>query len=391
MSLLSNYIVGLMVRPMMIMLGISLLALLAERALSVVDLVLGWQGSLLIVFEMLSYLVPHYMGLAVPAAFFLGVFMAFSSLSRNSEIDAMMSTGLGLHQIAKPAILAGLVIVVIHLVLSGYVQPFSRFAYRAALYAVTNVSFQSLLSPNVFTTVGNTTYLVSDLSEDKMTFDDLFSFSEDETGSLTITAEHGRINRTEPTMPWQLELETGIQQLAPVTVKTADQVQFLTVRFRTFQTDIDSGQAAVIKPRGQNERELTLPEIYRMMQDPPSHIDAAELSAEFSGRVARGLSIAFLPFLAIPLALGRKRSHQSYGMVVGIILLVIYYEVMQTGEALADDDEATPLVGIWLPFSVYATSTTFLFLNTALRMPGRERLGLVDRLALLLKNQKEAS
>ncbi len=375
---------------MMLVIGIALLALLAERALSVVNLVLGWQGSLLIVFEMLSYLVPHYMGLAVPAAFFLGVFIAFSGLSRNGELDGMMAAGLGLHQLARPTFVTGLVLVVFHLVLSGYIQPFSRFAYRAAVYTVTNVSFQTLLSADVFITVGKTTYLVSSLSDDKMEFGELFLFAEDEGGDVTVTAESGEIVRDEPTQPWQLELANGIQQILPSSGPTEGNPQSLTVRFRDFRTDIDGGQAAVIRPRGEDERELTMPEILALMEDPPHQIDRVELEAEFSGRLARTLSIAFLPFLAIPLALGRKRSQRSYGMVIGILLLVIYYEIIQTGEALVDDGAIGAWLGIWAPFALFAVASSSLFFNAAFRMPGDDASGPLQRLFDRVLRQRSA-
>lgn len=355
---------------MLLAIFIALLALLAERALSVVNLVLGWQGSLLIVFEMLGYLVPHYMGLAIPAAFFLGVLLAFSGLSRNGELDGMMAAGLGLHQLARPVMALALLLVCFHLVLAGYIQPFSRFAYRAAVYTVTNVSFQTLLSANVFTTVGNTTYLVSSLSDDKMKFDELFLFAEDDGGDLTITAERGEIERGAPTEPWMLQLQDGLQQIVPQAEADGTTPQKLTFRFRDFETDIDGGQATVIRPRGEDEREFTMPELLRAMDDPPDEIDRMELAAEFHGRLARTLSVAFLPLLAIPLALGRKRSQRSYGLVVGMLLLVIYYEIIQTGEALVDDGEAVAWLGIWVPFLVFCLGSTALFVKATYSIPG---------------------
>ena len=57
-------------RPMVTAILVALIALLAERTLRVIDLVVGWRGSLFVVFEMLGYLIPHYMGLALPVAFF---------------------------------------------------------------------------------------------------------------------------------------------------------------------------------------------------------------------------------------------------------------------------------------------------------------------------------
>ena len=150
MSILDRYLLQQVLRPMGATVLIALLALLAERALSVVELVLGWRGNVLIVFEMLSYLIPHYMGLALPAAFFIGILFTYSRLSRESELDAMSAGGYGLVQMVRPMVYLALVVTAMHLALVSYLQPYSRYAYRAAVHAVTNASFLSLIQEDRF-------------------------------------------------------------------------------------------------------------------------------------------------------------------------------------------------------------------------------------------------
>ena len=59
MRILDAYILGRVVRPTLAIILVTLLVLMAERALRVVDVVVGWRGSIMAVFELLSYLVPH--------------------------------------------------------------------------------------------------------------------------------------------------------------------------------------------------------------------------------------------------------------------------------------------------------------------------------------------
>jgi lipopolysaccharide export system permease protein len=81
---------------------VALLILLVERLLRVLDLVLGNSGPLHYVARMLAYLAPHYLGIALPFAFFLAILLTFNRLSRESEFDAFLSAGIGLHQIIRP-------------------------------------------------------------------------------------------------------------------------------------------------------------------------------------------------------------------------------------------------------------------------------------------------
>jgi lipopolysaccharide export system permease protein len=86
MTTLNAYVLRLTVKPLFVAVLIALLLLLVERMLRLLDLVLGSKGSLDVLVKLLTFLVPHYMGLAIPAAFFLALVITFSGLQRDSEI-----------------------------------------------------------------------------------------------------------------------------------------------------------------------------------------------------------------------------------------------------------------------------------------------------------------
>jgi lipopolysaccharide export system permease protein len=393
MTTLSRYILSQTSRPMAATILIALLALLAERSLRVVDMVIGWRGSLFAIFELLSYLVPHYMGLALPAAFFLGTFIATARMAREGELDAMQAGGAGLWRYTRPLVGAALLLAFLHLLLVGYIQPYSRYAYRAAVFAVTNVSFQTLLEPGVFTTLGHTTYHVRTLDAAKERFEDLFLYSELESGDVIIvTARRGRIEMQGPTQPVLLELEDGIQQIVPAPL-SRQQVEglprALTLRFRNFTTDLRGSEPIGFRPRGEDERELTLDELWRLQHRPPAHIETEEIVAELHGRLARSLSIPVLPFLTVPLAMGRRRGRRSYGFVVGVLVLVGFHQILQTGEGLADNGVVDTWPVIWLPTAVFALLSLLLFIRRATVVPDPARGAVLDRLIEALEERLE--
>ncbi len=383
---LDRYVLGQVLRPMLAAILITLLALLAERALRVVDLVIGWRGSLAIVFEMLSYLIPHYMVVALPAAFFLGIMLAFGRLSREGELDAMRAAGIGLARMARPLVLLALVVMALHFLLVSHFQPFSRYAYRAAAFAVTNVSFQTLLKPRQFITLGRNTYRVEALDADGEHFKGIFLYSEaNEAGSIIVTAESGEIESRGALVPLVLHLQNGVQQFVP---RPADQETGggtppppLTLRFGSFTSDLSGTEPKPFRPRGENERELTIPELFALLRAPasalPKEIDPWEIEAELSARLVRNLSILVLPFFALPLALSPRRAKRSYGLLAGIVLLVGFNQLVNTGEALADDDKLGVLVSLWLPYAAFAALSVGNFMRTARRVPDPGRSSLL--------------
>ena len=376
---IDRYLLREVLRPMLAAILITLLALLAERALRVIDLVLGWRGSIGIVVEMMSYLIPHYMVVALPAALFLGIMLGVAKLSREGELDAMRAAGIGLWRMTRPLLLLALVVLVLHLILVSHLQPFARYAYRAAAFAITNVSFQTLLRPGQFITLGQNTYRVDALSPEGERFEGIFLYSEaDDSGSITVTAAAGQIENQGALAPLLLHLEGGVQQFVPYPAETTEGGRAngpppLTLRFGAFTSDLSGSEPKPFRPRGEHERELTIPELIGLLDTPadelPDEIDPWEVEAELAARLVRNLSILFVPLLAVPLALSPRRAKRSYGFLIGVVVVVGYNQLIGTGESLADDNKLSPLVGIWLPFSIYAVLTTGFFIRTALRVP----------------------
>ena len=88
MSVVDRYILRQISKPLITAIIIGMLVLLAERMVRLLDVTLGKRNSFGMVFELLAYLLPHYLGMAIPVALFLGLMFGFSKLSRDSEIDA---------------------------------------------------------------------------------------------------------------------------------------------------------------------------------------------------------------------------------------------------------------------------------------------------------------
>ena len=390
MSIYSRYLLAQIARPMVTAILVALIALLAERTLRVIDLVVGWRGSLFVVFEMLGYLIPHYMGLALPVAFFLGILLTFSRLSREGELAAISASGAGLPQLLRPILGAAVVLALVVALLVSLLQPYARYAYRAATYALTNASFTTLLQDGLFTTLGDTTYMVDKISEDKALMTGVFLYQSGEgKDSVTITAKRGETVRSGPTTPIELKLQDGLQQLVPAGDGTAEPHSSgeVVIRFREFETTLANPDEG-FRPRGEDEREMTLFELWSALQAPPAHIDPWEIRAELSGRLVRILILPLLPLMAIPLAIDRVRGQRSYGLVAGLAMLIAFHQILQVGEALADNNKIPVWLGLWAPFALFAAISGWMFLRAASRVPD-PRLGIwldrqFDRLGRLL-------
>src|SRR5690606_23312485 len=68
MRLIDRYLLGTTLRPLAISLVVVLAALLLERILRLFSLLVDRRGPIGLVLEMAANLIPHYLGLALPAA-----------------------------------------------------------------------------------------------------------------------------------------------------------------------------------------------------------------------------------------------------------------------------------------------------------------------------------
>ena len=74
-KMIDRYVIKLSAKPMAACLGVTLVVLLLERALRIFDLLAQSSARFGYVFELTANLIPHYLGLAMPASFFIAIFI----------------------------------------------------------------------------------------------------------------------------------------------------------------------------------------------------------------------------------------------------------------------------------------------------------------------------
>ncbi len=331
---------------------IGLLMLLADRMVRLLDTTLGKKNSFTVVFEMLAYLVPHYLGTALPAALFLGLLLGFGKMSANSETDAFMASGIGLHRMARPVIVLGALLAALSLIIMGWVQPHARYAYRSVVFDVQNVDVFYLAEEGVFMQAGDRTFIIDRLDRGKNAFEHAFIFQDKGAdGSDTVTAARGALIENPSGQRPTLQLADGHRlsfELQPSVTSPTPAVGE-TTEFAMADTPLGRLSKDIFRPRGEDERELTLTELFAALDQPPPKASREEVASELSERLVIAVSILILPFLAIPFAVGSRRSPRGFRTGVALVLIVLYNEIIQQGASAANNGVASPLVTLWLP------------------------------------------
>lgn len=383
MTLLDRYILKLTLAPLGGALGVTLVALLLERVLRLLDLLSESSGRLGFVAQLAANLVPHYLGLTLPAGFFIALFVVITRLNEGSEIDALLASGVSLTRIVAPYLVLAGVLTVASLILFGVLQPYSRYAYRAVMHAAETAGWSGQAEPQTFFAPDQNLTMTADTVD--VTGEQLGRVFIRKTlpdgREQVTTAASGRLVRSAAGANVRLDLRDGQE------FTTASSGATRVLSFKSFAIDLPLTSAEkLLRGRGRDARELTLGELIAQARKPGSMIPRQELLAELYARLARSFALPLLPLLALPLGLSAKRGGRAPGIIIAGLLLIAFQHMLQLGQSLASSGRAQALPAILVPFGVFAAIclTTFF---TSRKRPGETPIGvLAERVGEMIRS-----
>jgi lipopolysaccharide export system permease protein len=390
-ALIDRYVLRMTAWPMLGCLGVTVISLLLERTLRLLDALSNSSSRFGSVAELAANLLPHYLGLALPVAFFVALFIVITQLDDGSEIEAFLASGIPLTRMAAPYVGLGLVLMSISIVVFGYAQPYSRYAYRAVLYSAVNAGWNGRLDGGAFVNDGDSIMTADGANLAGRQLQRLFiRRATPGGGEEVITAKTAQLAPDKDRKSVTLTLQDGTR------ISQSKDGTFDTLRFDTFvmQSSLE-GAASLLRARGGDERELTLGELSAQAAMPNPVIPRETLLAEFYARLARSLILPFLPLIALPLGLAAKRKRRTAGLLFAGALFLAFQHGLQFGQGLAAAGKVSAAVGVGVPFFLFTGFAVWMFAGSRKR-PGETPIGrfvghvgdIIDRLRKRMKPRR---
>lgn len=353
---LDRYLLAQLLPPFFVSLGAVLAALLLERLLVLFDDLAAEGSSIATLVSLLTDLLPHYLGLALPAALCVSVFLIIRRMSDNNEIDALMASGVSLMRIARPYMWSGVLLGFGSILLYGYIQPVARYDFRSGFYYAAHSGWAPHLQAGMFATTSGDSMLTADrVSRNGTVLHEVFIRQREPNGAVRIiTAHRGLVTSVPSLKQTRLDLWDGLIVYDP----RDDSHKATQTRFSHSMRSFDqSHDTAAFRSRGIDERELTLVELATRLdashQSDSEHNDhmitRSSLRAELDFRLARALAIPFIPPLAVALAIGAKRRRPIIGLIALAIILIGFDHTLQFGHGLIATGRMKGFYAIWLP------------------------------------------
>ena len=376
MQLVDRYLVRNIAVPLTGTLVLAAMLLVLDKMLRLFDFVITAGGPVSVVWRMLANLIPEYLSLGIPIGLLLGILLAFRKLALSSELDALRGIGVGYNRLLRVPYVFAIALMLVNIAIVGWVDPYARYRYEGLRFDLKSGSLGASIKVGEFNGFGKRMTLRIDRSDDKGThLHGIFTALDDKSGMrIAATASEGQFLSTDDPDTIIFRLKRGrLVQEGP---------KFATPRtlsFESYDLPINLPSIDPFRGRGNEQKELTLPEIYdRAYGDAPvSANEGLAARANLHFRLVEVAMMLMLPLLAIALAVPPKRSNSSLGIFVGIVLVVTYHKVNQYAEGAGAQGRMIPELALWLPFLGLVALILWMYHVIAHR-PGGQPIGALE-------------
>jgi lipopolysaccharide export system permease protein len=385
--LLSRFLLGDLIPSFGVGLLAFTLVLLMEKVMRIVEWIVRQGVSVGAVLKIFGCLLPSFFVFTLPMALLLSVLLTFSRIQSDNEMYALKACGVSLYRLLPPVYAFGIVVSALSLFLTGWAGPQSTRAFQSMFYSMaTQNLFVGLKERVFFDTLPNFIIYVENVVPEQnrirgvfisdQTLSDLpvYYFAEEgevhgneETGTITLRLRNGAIHRSEGT--------EGVYQV---------------IRFESYRVKVNVGQ--MLLPRAGKGRkrmmeEMTLPELRQEILKGGHELkQERKLLLNYHQRLAFPCAALVFCALGVPLALLSQQAVRYTGFSLSIVVMLLFFVLMQAGSGLTFAGYVPAAVGAWLPNLVLGTMGVYLTWRKAEEKP----LRLLDAYAQLVRDIQEA-
>jgi lipopolysaccharide export system permease protein len=302
----------------------------------------------------------QYLVILIPVSLLLAILLSLGRMYRDQEITAMTSCGVGPLALYGPFLGMAAAVSILTAALSFQIGP---WAGRQADYLVKDA--QRLLQftpfePGVFRSVagGRAVFYTAGMNETGDKLETVFALFHEERGSSVITAQNGVQERDSQSGDRIVKLEQGYRYAG-----TPGEADYDIVRFETLTTRVAPPAVLYTTSR-------------RKIQETGKLIASDDMQdkAELQWRIAAPVSVLLLALLAVPLAYSSPREGRYGKLVLGLVVYLVYTNLLAIGQAWISKGLMPAAVGLWW---VHSMALALALWMIARRMgwivPGRVR------------------
>ncbi len=320
--------------------------LLMFQILRIGEFLVSHGVSPIILAKMSGLLAMSFLPTAIPLSFLIGLLLAFSRLSGDSEIVAMKAAGVSLFRISVPLLFLAGILSFLLLQINRAWAPASINAYKGLETKVGNTKVSSIIKEGAFTSGFFDMLIFAEKVDQKSNhLERVFIFDEREPKNpLVYVAKDAEIlpvkTREELGAAIIFKLSHGAMHHSSLMQSTYEKIDFDA--YQLFLKITEGGEQSGGSPQMIPQNEL----LKIIEQSPPGSPTYLEHMGEYWRRNALALSPFIFVLLGIGLGTFRQRSARLSGTLVALLVAVLYWMLQVWGTSAIIKGTVSPFIGM---------------------------------------------
>ncbi len=405
MKTLTRYILTEMLGPTALGFAFYTFIILMKQLFDFAGMIIKRSLPVSTVLELLYLSLPHIVVLTVPMSLLFGILIAVGRLSSDSEIIAMRALGISTRTIYRPVFIFSFLVFLLNFYLMNVVLPKGNTQFMALRAEIYTSSIEKEIKPRIFyDEYENVMIYVNDIEPRTGQWKGVFvadsrtdesqqattpaqmiqaasaaasmensPLAAQRTSQKIIVAKSGSLSILPSKQVWLNLNDAETQLWDPRRPDRYDLTSNVFQRMRLpDRTPLDANGTYVRTLRELNLRELVVQARIASKRDRATYnLAHVEIHKKFA------IPFACLVFgvLGLPLGITNRRGGKSSGFSLSVVIILIYYIMINNGEQLAATGKIQPWLAMWTPNIILLAIGLYL-LGRANREIGAQRTGM---------------
>ena len=366
-KILHTYIFYELAGPFCLGLLVFTFVLLMNKILRLVDLLINKGVSLGEVFTLIWYLMPSFLVLTLPMAILLAILIALGKFSSDAELMAMKASGVSLYQMLPPFAVLCIAGFLATNALTLYLLPKGNYAFRTELIDIARKHSDANLEEGVFIdTFDGFVLYINTFDKNESKVHGIFLIDKrDPKLQTVIVAQKADIIADQNNTNIFFKLDQGtIHRFDPKSLNY-QYALFNNYDMNIPLQDVDDDQEFKIK-----YKEMDIQALWGLSRErSEKQLSAININVEIQKRLSFPFACLVFGILGVAVGSFWRRGGRSYGFILSLVIVFVYYICMNLGENLAKSGQAFTFIGIWLPNFLLGGIGLYLFFKVAREKP----------------------
>lgn len=309
-----------------------------------------------IIFDYYLNFIPYFANLFSGLFTFIAVIYFTSKLAYNSEIIAILSSGVSYHRMIRPYIISACIIGVFSFVLGGYVIP-SANKKRVDFRNTYINSSVNRLETNIHRQITPGTYIYMQRYNNSNNVGYKFTIEKFENGELVSKLSANYIRWNDETKKWTIN-DYVIRDINGYDEKiiTGDRIDttlnMVPEDYQVYRDQVET---------------MSIPDLNNEIRSMKQRgVNSTDYQIEKHSRISSSFSVIILTLIGVSLASRKVKGGLGLHLGIGILFCFSYIMFMQISTVFASSGTLHPMIAAWIPNILFGGLAAYLYKRASL-------------------------